>query len=805
MPCLPCLCSGGAVTTGKWRAGFLALALLATVGPALAGSADASGPLATSADPALATAADMSAAAPLRALRVELPGQEQNAITQSWPGIGCWFWSAAEFEPNGFKRFLDLHEKHSGFGLLTTSIRHPVEVTDPQVHDQIKAAAAYARERGMGIVMDLDVRLARKAFMHQHPGEMQEIVCLREVALSGAGEVALTVDPVNLGDHYTFAARGYDSLAARVLRVYSYAASPDGIAAGTVRDITARCTVPQADAKGVRVVIPLTAEDQGRTACVLAAFTLFTPDVFAPHLVEFERGILRQYADASLAGACKDEWGFPGRFGPRKDDLWFSRFMADEYAKRRPGRELERDLLLMVKGEQGRSGERAAAINHYMEMNWQRNAAVESAYYQSIKEVFGRDAVAATHPTWFPYPNENEVFKNGLDWWAVRRDLAQTDEATPFCVRTALAKKWRSPLWYNMYYDGSLKSYERDLWCHALGGGRLNFHPLWPHPWEKLATSLLAGKLLAADARVRLLNFISTAPVDCPVAVIFGHPSAVNWSSTGFADVGMAVSNCLWCIGFYADLIPSSEIGAGNLKLAADGSLQYGPQRYTAAVLYQPQYERSLVAEFIGKVAAGGKTTLCQVGDWTCDFEGRAFDVKSILPPQMKPVAADVAVHQTITRLKAAGVAPQTTCKMSGAAGFRASMMPKPSGQCRLLDGTVILASGEADVMGDPIRTTVHVADHAVTFNAVGVAAVRFDKQGKLEAMAAGGLRKFQTDGLTIELPEPADVALWRDGAGAWHGVLQGWPGPVPAALVAVTGDWRRTAVPVPLEKGPDR
>ena len=37
-------------------------------------------------------------------------------------------------------------------------------------------------------------------------------------------------------------------------------------------------------------------------------------------------------------------------------------------------------------------------------------------------------------------------------------------------------------------------------------------------------------------------------------------------------------------------------------------------------------------------------------------------------------------------------------------------MMPKPSGWCRLLDGTVILASGEKDVMGDPIQNDHHRA-----------------------------------------------------------------------------------------------
>ncbi len=738
---------------------------------------------------------------PLRSLRAGLPNQEHNVIKASWPGIGCWFWSEEEFKPDGFKRFLDLHEKHSGFGLLTTSIRYPVEVTDPKVHDQIKAAAYYARQRGIGIVMDLDVRLARQAFQDKYPDELQEILRLREVSLAGAGEVSLTIEPLNLGDHYTFRTRGYDSVSARVLRVYSYVAGADGVDPNTVRDVTDRIKVGQADAKGVRVTVPCTAEDQGRTACVLAAFALFTPDVFGPHLVEFERGILKQYADVPLAGACKDEWGFPGRFAPRTDDLYYSHSMAEAYARRRPGHDLARDLWLMFKGQKGGTDERAAAINHWMEMNWQRNGEVETAFYHSIKEVFGKDAMVGTHPTWFPYPNENEIFKNGLDWWVAKRDLAQTDEGTPFSVRTALAKKWQSPLWYNMYYDASVSAYEQDLWRHALGGGRLNFHPLWPSSLGTLRTSLLSGKLLAAECRVRLLNYISTAPIDCPVAVVFGHPSALNWAGPGLADAGLTVANGLWAEGFYADLIPSSEIMLGNLKLGSDGRLQYGPQHYTAAVLYHPQYERPALAKLFRKAAVKSSTALFRVGEWTAGFEGKPFDGALALPPEMKATDATNAVRQIIVRLRSAGVAPQTLCTMRGGSGFLASMMPKPSGQCRLLDGTIILASGEKDVMGDPIQKTLMVNGHEVAFDAIGIGAVRLDKKGRLVAMAAGGLKSFRGGGVSIDLPERVDVALWHDDRGRMRGVIQGWSVPIPAALTAITVDWLRLAMPAPFEQ----
>ena len=51
---------------------------------------------------------------------------------------------------------------------------------------------------------------------------------------------------------------------------------------------------------------------------------------------------------------------------------------------------------------------------------------------------------------------------------------------------------------------------------------------------------------------------------------------------------------------------------------------------------------------------------------------------------------------------------------------------------------------------------------------------------GKLEAMAAGGLKTFRGGGIEISMPIRADVALWKDRNGAWQGILQGHDGAVP-------------------------
>ena len=735
-----------------------------------------------------------------RSVQVGLVNQENNLLKLSQPGIGCWFWVGHEFEAGGYKPFIDLYASHTNLKLLTTSIRHNRWVGDPAVHDQVKAAASYALTHDMGIVFDLDVRLSRESFREQFPDEQQEMVRMREVGLKEAGIVSLSIEGMKLGDHYTFGpAPDYDSYSSRLLRVYSYSTLGNDI-----QDVTDRCTVEMANGENIRVAINCREKDKGRKACVMAAFTFFTPDLFSPHLAGFEKNLLKQYADVHLAGACKDEWGFPGRFDPLTSDLWYSESMAKAYTDRRPGRNLVWDMLLMFKSECGKQSDRTAAINHYMQMIGQQCAKVENHYYNSIKELFGETAMAMTHPTWVPFPDNREIFKNGLDWWAVKRDLAQTDESTPYSVRTALAKKWHSPLWFNMYYNETVNSYKTELWQSLLGGGRLNYHPLFPFPdwlsdpdWNK---ALLKDSLMQAEQRVQLLNYISTKPIDCPVAVIFGHAASINWTEPCFADVGLKLTDKLWEAGFYADLIPSSEIASGDLRIGEDGSIQYGEQRYKAVILYNPEYEPKETADFFSGASANGQMKICWVGNWSKDFEGNPFDGTAALPVNMKHLNGDSAVEEVIDYLKSKNIMTYTSCVLNNA-NYGSSMVPGTNGKLQLLDGTVILASGSGNIMGDPIEKSLIVNGHTVKFDAVGLAAVRFNEKGEVEALAGGGLKLFLTENFRIKLSRRIDMALWRDLKGEWHGVLHGFDGAVPDELTRITTDWIKVNVPVVLKE----
>jgi len=135
---------------------------------------------------------------------------------------------------------------------------------------------------------------------------------------------------------------------------------------------------------------------------------------------------------------------------------------------------------------------------------------------------------------------------------------------------------------------------------------------------------------------------------------------------------------------------------------------------------------------------------------------------------------------------------------LRGEKGFPDSVVPRLSGHCRLTDGTVILASGEKELMGDPIQQTIKVRGFDVTVDATGVVGVQLREDGSLYALAAGGLMLFKTATQTIELAERLDIALFKEPGKELRGVVHGYNGPIPEPLLALTNNWTRVRVPTP-------
>ncbi len=727
------------------------------------------------------------------------------------PVIGAWFPQENEMRnPDGYREFLDAAADSSHYTLLSTTMRNRGrQMTDASVHDWFKRAATYARQRGIGLVLELDPRHSIPAFAQQYPKALQQRLWLREVDSAKEGEAVVEIG-YGVGHGDAICVPGVNDIALE--RVYVYERTIAGIEPDTVQDVTASCTVRDTGPGKRSVFIPSgDAGSKERKACVITRVTLNYPAVFSPEMPQFEADTARQYADLPLAGLMKDEAGYPAAHdgNPHKNGFWTSAWREADYARRTGGRDLVRDSLLMCFGEAGREAERQAAINQYMEQSRERNTHIEQSFYKLTKATFGPDAFVGTHDTVFPYPDAREFERNGLNWWTATRDYAQSDEITPYSCRTSMAKKMGGGVWFNQWYSPGIATYEKEIWRYALAGGRMNFHVLYPSspPWVERGKDLLRSSLVRGDCRIRLLNSISDAPVDCPVAVIFGHANVMNWAGPSFNDIGTQLTDLFWQAGIYADLIPSTEIAEKALRVDDNGDVWYGKQRYAAVVLYRPEFENAATAEFFQR-AARGKTILCRIGEWTKDFNGKPLDGNAALPAPMKS-AVDITTcaREAIARLTEAGVQPQTPArgmfpKWHGK-GRESADMPA-SGHTRLTDGTVILVAGEENATGDPIRKTVRVNGHDVTFDAAGIAAVRLSEDGTLEAMAAGGLRHFKAGPVEIKLDQPADVAVWRDPKGVMQGVLQDYQGPVPADLAALTSNWLRLEVPTRLDdEGP--
>lgn len=731
-------------------------------------------------------------------------GEETLRPTGDWPPvIGAWFLGDADMEPDGYKPFLDAVAAHSPYTLLTTSLRiSKGEIVAPQVREQLHKAVRYAHARGVPLALDVDIRLARRAFRARHPDEQQEELVLKMLEMPTNGVANVTFAGRDLTDHMTGNTIPYQCLTTRLVRAYAFVRGSEGIDPATVQEIS--MSEIHAAAEGptqLTVTLSQGSVLTGRSVCIMAAHAYLTPDVFAPHLLSFQRELIQNYADLPLAGIMKDEWGFPPDHSgnPAHDRYWYSQHFAQAYARHTGGRDLVRDCLLMYAGERGREGERVAAINHYFALCRERNAVIEGDCYRAGKETFGAKSCMTTHATWTSYPGVQEFRKHGLDWWAATRDIGQTDESAPYPCRTSLAKRWGFPLWYNQYYSPQTAAYGVQLWSGALAGGRLNVHPLYPgreRPMRERHLGLLQTKWMTGMARLRLLDFVSQSPLDCPVGVVFGHACAMNWAGPAYDDVGLDIAAELCGKGYPADLFPSSLLGTSALHVDAEGYACLGQQRYRALVLYHPEFEGAAMLEFVGK-ALKGKTAVFMVGNWTRDFEGRPFGALAQLPVEQLQRCPDNAgcVAAVLQALEMGDVEPSPGWSVRKS-GKRFDAIPPQVGHSRLTDGTYLCIAGAKDVEGDRINTNFVIQGHTVTVDAVGFVAIRFTAAGKISALAAGGLKSFLTDGMDLVLPGRMDVAFRTEPDGRTRGVLQGWAGPVPASLRTITSDWQRLAVP---------
>ena len=362
---------------------------------------------------------------------------ENRFPTNVAPVIGAWFPDFTQLKnPEGYKPFIDAFAKYSSYSLLTTTMRTPLrngekQMVDKDIHDWFKNAVNYAASKGLRVALELDPRHSTPAFAKKYPDELQQRLWFVNFKFANHNELNEKIT-YNLEHGDAITTVGTKSV--ELARIYTFTRGKNGIETSTIKDITKSCTVKESGNNFIEINIHKSPDDKNEEVGVMTNITLNYPDVFSPHLISFELETMKQYSDLPLAGLTKDEFGFPACHdgNPNKNGFWYSRFLAEAYAKSTGGRDMVRDALLMWTGEEGKESERQMAVNHLMELYRKRCTEIEQAFYKNTKTVFGSDAFVGTHATVFPMANAQEFERDGLDWFTATRDYAQADETTPY-------------------------------------------------------------------------------------------------------------------------------------------------------------------------------------------------------------------------------------------------------------------------------------------------------------------------------------------------------------------------------------
>lgn len=728
--------------------------------------------------------------------------------------FGCWFpraWEAEE--PEGFKPFLDAIGNRAAFDMLAVSSRlTQSESISPEAIAFHENAARYAWEKyGVRLLPDSEIRLSRKAFHAEFPEKSLWRIRFAE-AEQGAGEsIALVLSDSAIGDHYSHNYR-YEVLSVKGVKVWSFAKTESGLVdPASVRDATSEAKwITEAEKPGwIQLVLDGTEVQEARFICAAARFEYLYPDVYAQEALDFERRLFEAHANVPAGGLVKDEWGFLPchETVPMKDHFWYSDSMAEAYAEK-TGRVLTDDLFLMHLAQDGAEAveRRTQAIDDFNRMNFARLLKFEEQVYRISRDLFGKDAMVATHPTWHAYPNVQEFRKNSLFWWRHPRDFAQTDEYVPFACRTGMSKR-EGNVWFNEFYANDVEPYLYEEWTCAAAGGRQNIHPFCCSSENPRRTKENFGALPILDSGVeavrvktRLLSFKTNAPLFSPVAVVFGHWGCQNWNRPEFGNLTEALNICDFFAtrGIPADLIPSSEAREKTLanapcwRLNERGFLQYGAQEYRLLVFYAETSSDEQDFAFLRELNQTGKTRIVSA------------------PGRVSPEGIEEILAPCLEDSELLDVGRQTPWKLEAHLNGDRNRHTHPGMEAfsRRLDGTFVWTrASAASPTGEPIlleNESVASNDLAKTFlitaRANGLLACRFGEDGELEALTAAGLTLFRCDGATpfpIVLEKPADIVLWKDENGRWQGIFQDVKNVVPDALADMPVVWRFLQKPI--------
>lgn len=653
------------------------------------------------------------------------------------------------------------HIEDSDYNVLTYTLRCVPDLSDRRVEEIVRKAAKAYRAAGIELAMDIDARIARNEFLRRWPEDALRVRRYEYAKANTAGTACFNVKTEFMRDHMCYGTEPYSGHYPP--KLISVRQLPSLVKIDGIR-------VSEVTTNGISGAVG--GLKPGDEILVETEFRLKEADPTSPRLNQFVREMMLRYRKLGISSAMRDEWGYqtPRTAMREHRAFWYSDHFRDAYAKTSGGRNLDADMPrwasnVVFDGQK-------ESIAAYFKTIYSTCKANEEYFYAANREYFGADVHVTKHATWLAYFTCAEFAHNGFDWWVAKRDWAQSDESTPVPVCNGMMKKFGTPLWLNEGYGPDAEHYLRAQWRYILCGGRLVYHGIY-NPRAKMSSGaakrfgqldLLNTAQLRAEEMSRLLPLISRAPIDSPVAHIFGYDRMVDWSDSHHEKWGEEIAHGLGFAGYAVDAYPANEIRQNTFRVDADGYVTVGRQRYEVCTLVAlSQRERE---------------------EWQSLVHGKSLKTRVFNDPSLKEVVEYIA---------SIGAVRQTPLTMSGLTPDNQNRLPPTEGTLRLTDGTVaVIKAGKPDWCGDPISGAIETGGLKVEYSARGMFAARA-KAGELLALAGGEVSYVRTKDFELRLNEPTDIALVKID-GTWHGVWQNadYQKPVPAELVSVTPNWVR-------------
>lgn len=571
-----------------------------------------------------------------------------------------WKWEDATLDTDICEKIDDLcsrTEIHAVFIALHW-IKKPL--SNEKLLSAIRLCCEELHKRGRKLYLEICPRNEGAAFFERYPDQVAYLTTATEIMLDHSGKGTAEIEVAEIPHYWRLVSHTQEKLINAFCFEKGKGAS---FKKSTVYNIASKVEICRTVSSGsnknlAAITVCAGSEHAGKTAVVFIGIPQPIPELASNEFEDFFAEMLEHFSDIPVDGVCSDEWGydvliqlennntFPNNqhIKPKMyfEHLTYSDNFGRRYRVNSGGSELMEDLLYFYYTEEDDVHKSMAKVNAYNKTFRSIMQQNDQVMYTLAKKCFGENTFFGVHPTWWGnnYLQNFEGFKNGFYWWEAMRDIAQTDEIVIMPIRTALAHKCRSPIWYNMWYSmgtRDIKTYYRETWNNVRYGGRTHYLA-YECPNESVVLELKPQGLLECieemDAIVRSIDPYQICQPDCRVLVLFGMENCVNWYCNDTATppwysrhkVLSAVLECTDKIfqSYLCDLVPTSEIVNGSLTVE-NGKPRYGTQIYDAVVLLAPDSMEACCYPFIAML---DKNRLIVAGDYAIYSDGMSVSAE---------------------------------------------------------------------------------------------------------------------------------------------------------------------------------